>query len=186
MSSVRAFLAVPLPLPLKDAITRLQEQLRRKIANVRWTDPANLHLTLHFFGDIDQETLEKLKVSVLSVRGCQRPFRADVHGLGAFPSLHRPKVIWLGMDQQDRLRQLHQVIQRSLQEIGITPDTRPYAPHLTLGRARGRIADLSGLSVTFSDTTLGQLVVDRLILYESRLHPQGAQHIPLLTVNLDE
>ena len=98
MSSVRAFLAIPLPWQLQESIRVIQTELQASIAEARWTRPENLHLTLHFFGKIEQETLEKLKVSVLSVKGCQRPFQVEVKGLGAFPSPHRPRVIWLGLN----------------------------------------------------------------------------------------
>jgi len=81
----RVFLAIPLPQQLKDSISAVQRQLQTQIPYARWTPPKNLHLTLHFFGEIGQETLEKIKVSVLSVKGCNRPFLVEVKGLGAVP-----------------------------------------------------------------------------------------------------
>ena len=93
MSSARAFLAIPLPRPLQDSIEAVQSNLQGQIPSARWVHPENLHLTLHFFGDITQETLEKIKVSVLSVKGCQRPFTVGVRGLAAFPHLHQPRIL---------------------------------------------------------------------------------------------
>jgi 2'-5' RNA ligase len=186
MSSVRAFLAVPLAPHVLSSLSRLQAQLSRKINDIRWSHPQNLHLTLHFFGNIDQETLEKIKVSVLSVKRCHQPFKVDIRGLGAFPSLRRPKVIWLGLQPQAQLKQLHQDIQQSLRLAGLTPDSRPYSPHLTIGRVRRAAADLTEQGVTLSDTTIDYLLIDRVVLFESRLQPQGAEHIPLFTVKLDD
>jgi len=103
MSSVRAFLAIPLPRQLQESIHCIQTELQASITEARWTIPDNLHLTLHFFGEIEQETLEKLKVSVLSVKGCQRPFQVGVKGLGAFPDPHRPRVIWLGLEPRGQI-----------------------------------------------------------------------------------
>ena len=82
----RVFLAIPLPRQLKDSISAVQRQLQTQIPYARWIPPKNLHLTLHFFGEIGQETLEKIKVSVLSVKRCKRPFLVEVKGLGAFPN----------------------------------------------------------------------------------------------------
>jgi 2'-5' RNA ligase len=186
MSSVRAFLAIPLPRQLRESIRSLQSDLQVRIPGARWTRPDNLHLTLHFFGEIEQETLEKFKVSVLSVRLCQRPFQVEVRGLGAFPNPHRPRVIWLGLEPRDQLRQLHRVSQNCLLQADLTTESRLYSPHLTIGRLRQQKPDLTDLFGSTEQNTIGLLRVDKLILFESRLHPDGAQHIPLLTVNLDD
>jgi 2'-5' RNA ligase len=186
MSSVRAFLAIPLPRQLQESIRVIQTELQASIAAARWTRPENLHLTLHFFGEIDQETLEKLKVSVLSVKGCQRPFQVEVKGLGAFPDPHRPRVIWLALEPRGQLEQLHRATELCLSQAGLTTDSRPYSPHLTIGRLRGNKLDLTELFSSMQQKTIEPLTVDRLILYESRLRPEGAQHIPLLTVNFDD
>lgn len=189
MSSVRAFLAIPLPQQLKDAVKTLQRNLRTQIPDARWVRPENLHLTLHFFGDVEQETLEKIKVSVLSVKGCKRPFPVEVKGLGAFPNWHRPRILWLGLEPKDQLRQLHENCREQLQQAGLVTESRPYSPHLTIGRLRqGKpcLTDLNELSASIGGELVGRFSVDRLILFESRLHSDGAEHIPLLTVNLDE
>ena len=186
MSSVRAFLAIPLPRQLQESIHCIQTELQASIAEARWTRPENLHLTLHFFGEIDQETLEKLKVSVLSIKGCQRPFQVEVKGLGAFPNPYRPRVIWLGLKPRGQLEQLHRAIEPCLSQAGLTTDSRPYSPHLTIGRLRGDKLDLTELFSSMQQKRIEPLTVDRYILYESRLRPEGAQHVPLLTVNFDD
>jgi len=186
MSSVRVFLAIPLPRQLQEAIRELQSDLRSQIHDVRWTRPENLHLTLFFFAETPQENLEKIKVSVLSVKGCQRPFTVEVKGLGAFPNLQRPRIIWIGLEPGEQLRQLHENCRRSLHAAGIATESRPYSPHLTIGRLRQQKPDLAALCKAMGDFPVGRLPVDRLVLFESRLHPDGAEHIPLLTVNLDD
>lgn len=186
MSSVRAFLAIPLPPALQDAIRALQKELGAQLPEVRWTRPENLHLTLHFFGEISQESLEKIKVSVLCVKGCQAPFSVAVGGLGAFPGPRRPRVIWLGLDPAEQLRQLHGNCAAVLRKAGIVTEPRPYMPHLTIGRLKQQQPDLSALCAASGKAVVGRLPVDRLVLYESRLQPGGAEHIPLMTVNLED
>ncbi len=182
----RAFLAIPLPQQLQDSISAVQRQLQTRIPDARWVRPKNLHLTLHFFGEIGEESLEKIKVSVLSVKGCRRPFIVAVKGLGAFPNRHRPRIIWLGLEPKDQLRQLHQECSQALHQAGVVTDTRPYSPHLTIGRLRQSKSDLTALFSTIEPKQVGQLPVDKLVLFASRSQPGGAEHIPLLTVNLDE
>jgi 2'-5' RNA ligase len=185
MSSVRAFLGVPLTTELQEAIRSLQSGLMSRITGIRWSRPENLHLTLHFFGETAQENLEKIRVSMLSVKHCHRPFQVDVIGLGAFPSLRRPRVIWLGLNPQNRLRQLHRDCHRALHEAGFVIDSRPYSPHLTIGRAKHRVNELTALGNELDNQLIGHLPIDSLILYESRLSPAGAKHIPLLTIGFD-
>ena len=185
MSSVRTFLGVPLTAQLQEAIRTLQSCLTPRIRGIRWSRPENLHLTLHFFGETTQENLEKIKVSMLSVKGYHRPFQVDVIGLGAFPSLRRPRVIWLGLNPQNRLRQLHRECHRALHEAGLVIDSRPYSPHLTIGRARHRIDELTTLGNELGNQLVGHLPIDSMTLYESRLKPAGSEHIPLLTIGFD-
>jgi 2'-5' RNA ligase len=185
MSSVRAFLGVPLTTELQEAIRSLQSGLMSRISGIRWSRPENLHLTLHFFGETAQENLEKIRVSMLSVKRCHRPFLVDVIGLGAFPSLRRPRVIWLGLNPQNRLRQLHRDCHRALHEAGFVTDSRPYSPHLTIGRARHRMNELTALGNEFGNQLIGHLPIGGLTLYESRFKPAGAEHIPLFTIGFD-
>jgi 2'-5' RNA ligase len=186
MSSVRAFLAIPLPRQLQESIRFIQTELQASISQARWTRPENLHLTLHFFGELEQETLEKLKVSVLSVKGCQRPFQLEVKGLGAFPNPHRPRVIWLGLESRGQLEQLYRATGRCVHQAGLTTDSRPYSPHLTIARLRGDKFSLTELFSSMQQKRIEPVTVDRFVLYESHLRPEGAQHIPLLTVNFDD
>lgn len=186
MSSVRAFLAIPLSHALIKNLGEIQARLEAEVNNIRWCQPQNLHLTLHFFGDTTQESLEKIKVSMLSVRRGIKPFTAEIRRLGGFPNVRRCKVIWVGVNKQAQLKNLHREIQQSLHNFGLPMDTRSYTPHLTIGRVRGNTVDITEHSVTLTDTSLGHLYIDRMVLYESRLQPGGAEHIPLFTVNFDE
>ena len=184
--SPRVFLAVPLPRQLKNSVSTIQKQLQTRIAGARWVRSENLHLTVHFFGETEQEALEKISVSVLSVKRCQRPFLVEVKRLGAFPNLHRPRILWLDLEPKDQLRQLHRDLRQCLHQVGITTESRPYTPHLTIGRLRQQTSDLTDLYKSVGQTLVGRMPVDKLVLFKSRLHPDGAEHIPLLTVNFDD
>ena len=186
MSSVRTFLAIPLPQQAKDAVRTLQRELQEKIPAVRWTPSENLHLTLNFFGDTPQESLEKIRVSMLSVKRRHRPFQVEVKGLGAFPSQHRPRIVWLGLEPKSPLIKLHQDCRLFLAQAGITVEARPYSPHLTIGRVRKQSRDVTELFSSIGEASIGWLPVNKLTLFESRLCPGGAEHIPLMAVELDE
>jgi len=184
MPETRAFLAIPLPDRIIANIVELQEQLKKKFPLVRWNRPGNLHLTLRFFGDCREEDLDKITKTMVSVGALWSPFEATVEGLGAFPSLRRPRVFWVGLQDEAELISLHGDLAKSLERDGFPQEGRPFTPHLTLGRARGRIsADLSSLA-PYQKQQYGNLPVDRMVLFASELSPQGAVHRPLKTVHL--
>lgn len=185
MTTIRAFLAVPLPAALQQAIAVLQNELSGALPGIRWTRPDTVHLTLHFFGDIPADMLEKIRVSMLSVKLREKALQVDVQGLGAFPDRRRPRVVWLGLNPIEPLHLLQQTCQEELGRNGFPAEARAFAPHLTIGRFRERAPDLSTLLAVQAERRIGSLPVGQLVFFESRLLPGGARHIPLFTVPLD-
>lgn len=184
MAETRAFLAIPLPEALLANIAELQERLKKDFAPVRWSRLDNLHLTLRFFGDCSQEDLDKISKTMVTVGALWSPFEVTVAGIGAFPSLKRPRVFWVGLQDDAEMLSLHADLERGLERDGFPKERRPFTPHLTLGRAKGRIsADQSSLA-PYQDEQYGSLPVDRLVLFASELGPRGAVHRPLKTVKL--
>ena len=181
---VRAFLAIPLNEEVRQALTELQRTLAADWPGVRWTRPESLHLTLRFFGDLPEECLEKIGEVMLSVKSFTAPFSAPVRGLGAFPSTTRPRVIWAGVQGGKPLASLYTQLENGLSGIGLLPEERPFTPHLTLGRCRIPFGGAAKVLNRYRLANFGSLKVDRLILYESQLGPDGAVHIPRKDVKL--
>jgi 2'-5' RNA ligase len=182
---IRAFLAVPLPPSLQRDIARLLKELAGALPGVRWTRAETIHLTLRFFGDISVDNLEKVRASMLSVKLSELPFQVDLLGLGAFPDGRRPRVVWIGLTPAEPLHRLYRDCQEALSRVGIAAEPRPFQAHLTIGRFRERGPDLTALLASQAQRQFGRLPVTRLVLYESRLRPGGAQHLPLFTVPLE-
>lgn len=183
-TSIRAFLAVPLPEAVRSQAQALCQALARAHPEVRWNSGENLHLTLKFFAAIEEESLEKIGEVMLSVGRFTAPFQVGLKGLGAFPNLARPRVFWLGIHGDQPLHRLYQELEGRLEQIGLARDLRPFAPHLTLGRSRGFLGDARDLLPPWQPGLDLELPVDRLILYQSRLLPTGAQHLPRRIVQL--
>ncbi len=139
---------------------------------VRWTKPGNVHLTLKFLGDVGEEVLGDLCAALRETCAKHVPFDAGLAELGAFPSARRARILWAGAGAgSDRLRSLAADLDAAFTPLGFERETRPYAPHLTLGRVRGRPAN-------FFDPPSGALSlgfrIRRVELMESRLTPEGA------------
>lgn len=185
MATLRTFLAIPLAPTLQREIAALQTALARPLSGIRWTRPETVHLTLHFFGAIPADDLEKIRASMLSVRLREKAFQVEILGLGAFPAPHRPRVVWLGLTPEAPLRSLWRACEAELGQRGFAAESRGFVPHLTIGRFRDRAPDLGSLCAEQGACRIGRLPVDRLVLFESRLRPEGARHTPLFTVPLD-
>lgn len=182
--TVRAFIAVPLPAELRGALAALQQRLRPRFPGVRWVAPETLHLTLCFLGDVAEEVLEKLPKVMLSVAGCHEPFPAQVGGLGAFPSPQRARVLWVALDGGAALPALQRALARGVAQLGLPLEGRPFHPHLTLGRCREGVVSTRELPAPDRDGDDGRFPIDRIVLYESRLAPSGARHLPRAIVPL--
>ncbi len=140
---------------------------------VRWTRPENVHLTLKFLGDVQAETLDSIRAALGEVCARHAPFDAALAELGAFPSARRTKTLWIGVGKgSDRLRSLAADVDDALAPLGFEREKRPYVPHLTLGRTRGRPLHLdlpSGAEGT-------DFQIRRVELTESRLATEGATY----------
>ncbi len=135
--TMRLFVAVELPDSTKLELARLQEQIKKSCRDcpARWVSPVNVHLTLNFLGDVSTSKLDGLKLAVAETSGGTTGFDVALAELGAFPNLERPRAIWVGIrGDLSKLLSLQQTLERSISELGITPDKRPFSPHLTLAR----------------------------------------------------
>lgn len=185
MDRIRAFLAVDFSAFFQKPIEFLIHELKKEYSNVKWISPAASHVTLHFFGDIDQELIAKIIGSVEPVTQTRGAFELMIQGVGAFPDFSRPAVLWAGLagDAQS-LIDIKQAIDLSLEKIGILPEKRSYHPHLTLGRIRLARYDRHSAPRRLAEavlrfTSTEKFIVTRLILIRSDPGQDGPRHIPL-------
>jgi RNA 2',3'-cyclic 3'-phosphodiesterase len=181
---MRTFLAIPLPAEIKNQAALIQRKLNDDLSNVRWVAPSNMHLTLKFFAETSEESLEKIGQIMLSVNNLFAPFSINILGLGTFLSSAHNRVLWLGIQGGSSLNQLHEMLEHRLEQIGIPREDRPFAPHLTLGRHKQGIFVPGSILRRYESFHCGTFLADRVILYQSRLDPAGAIHIPLRTLPL--
>lgn len=183
----RTFVAVPLDGVLRAAIEELQRQLEHAGAQARWTRPDQLHFTLRFLGEIPLAQVARVKVAVREAASGVEPFTIELRGLGAFPSLQRPQVIWIGVnDGKEPLRTLAGRLERALAKQRFPAEPRPFRPHLTLARIRGtrNWAEMVRALGAAKDTNVGTQQVARMIVFESHLSPKGSTYTPLEEVSL--
>ena len=182
----RIFLAtdiIPDPAFLND-LGHIRHKLEDE--HVKWVDFARLHLTLKFFGETEEKQIESISEALTSTLASQEGFQLRLASLGVFRSLSHPQVIWVGCDKPEGLTGLKNAIDWALESLGIPPEKRDFSPHFTLGRIKHMrsTAKLGQLMEHYRGHTFCVQGVDRLILYESILKPQGPEYIPLRTWKL--
>jgi 2'-5' RNA ligase len=181
--SRRLFVALEPPDPVRRRIAALQAELRRAAGpaagELRWVDPANVHLTLQFLGAVPAERVGAIEGALAAAAAPGRPLALEVKGAGAFPSARRARVVWLGLaGDLAPLAALVAVVGRGLAPLGYAPEERPFSPHLTLGRARdGRgAAGVAGALAAVSAADGVAWRAAELVLFESHLSPKGARY----------
>lgn len=133
----RLFLAVPLPTAVRDLVATMTTDLAAEGWPVRWVAPEGAHLTLHFLGEMPPERAELLRLALPPVIARHAAFALRTAGLGVFPTLRRPRVLWLGLHgPAHRLETLQRDLAATLVGLGFPVDDGPFRPHLTLGRVR--------------------------------------------------
>jgi 2'-5' RNA ligase len=172
---VRAFVALKLAPRVEAAVTDFIASLRAASDahgdGVRWTSRHKLHLTLRFLGDhVTASSLERLAGALDEIANATADFEIGVRGLGAFPDLSRPRVIWIALESAE-LSALADQVERAAVGAGFAPERRAFTPHLTIARVR----NFNGWSAlrreieVGRDRDFGSTVAQSLILFRSIL-----------------
>jgi RNA 2',3'-cyclic 3'-phosphodiesterase len=167
---------VPLAEPALGEARRFQASLAERVAGVRWARPETLHLTVHFFGTIDDARAANAADLVVPVVSRTPRFDVELAQLGAFPPRGAPRVLWLGpASEVAPLAALALECRVVLRGAGFDVESRQYRPHCTLGRPRAAWSErTTWKSVVAEPVPLMSFTATRLVLYESRSAPGGA------------
>jgi RNA 2',3'-cyclic 3'-phosphodiesterase len=186
---VRCFLAVPLADPGLSAAHRLQGELRERVPDVRWARPETLHLTVHFFGTIDDDRAARALGFVAPIASGATPFGVALDRLGAFPPRGTPHVLWLGAARDvPPLTALALECRVALSAAGFDVEDRRYHAHCTLGRPRLPWSDAARTAWTAAaadDQKAIGFTTSRLVLYESRSARGGAVYTERSSLTFD-
>lgn len=184
---IRSFLAIELPEAIRRKIEEVQKDLKLSHADVRWVSPEKIHLTLKFFGSIDESRIDPIVKSIGGPTQTSSPFSLAVRGMGAFPHLKNPRVIWMGLvDEKEILPSFQRELEKELRKIGFESEDRPFHPHLTLGRMKSNQGrdELIGRMEKYREEQFGDFQVEKVVLLKSDLRPSGPIYTPLKELRL--
>lgn len=192
IETLRLFAALELPAPVLAQLAALAESLRADAPKdaVRWVRPEGVHLTLKFYGEVEAKRLKDLQAVLTEAATAADPLTFTLAGIGAFPNLTRPRVIWAGLAGDiAALKRLQAAVEAASLRYGFAPEDKPFNPHLTLGRVNqplrpqehGRLANVLGQAKTPPGKPF---TLDALSLMRSELRRGGAHYTRLFSAPL--
>ncbi len=180
---IRSFLAFELPEDIKKKVARISVAAKNTGLDAGWAKPDNIHLTMVFLGDMAEKDMPDIISSIDNALKDTAPFEIRLSGMGVFPDIRRPRVMWLGLNGDiERLSALRDRLQAPLELFGVEQEKRAFAPHLTLARFRRPVKDailLKKLREKYSDITGPDGRLDELILFKSELRQGGSVYTKL-------
>jgi len=190
MNLLRAFIAVEIPLSIRQAVCNATSNLQKELNSlVRWVPLENMHLTLKFLGDVSPANVDMLTQMISAEADLFECFELLFDGLGSFPSPKRPRVIFIGIQAPAVLNALHRGIESASRRLGYETEERDFSPHLTIGRVKQNVAApeqqvirraLEGTKIV----SLGTARIDSVHLYKSDLKPTGSVYTRLYSAPL--
>jgi 2'-5' RNA ligase len=183
---IRAFLAIDLEPQVIEKICRSIDDLRERIPAVRWVPMTNLHLTVKFFGNVEEARVEPIAAALREQLHLFPRFTINAKGLGVFPERGRPKILWVGLTGNE-LGGLVAKVQSSLLPLGFAPEQRSFTPHLTIGRWRDSDRAPKTLKQdleSWRHCVFGHSVVNEVVLFQSVLKAEGAVYRRLKVISL--
>ena len=183
MERIRTFIAIELPRDIRGELFRLQEELKSPGLSAKWVSKDNIHLTLKFLGSVESNKIVEIKRALVESLKEEGSFSFILSELGVFPSLSRPRVLWVGVTEgKERLREIAGKVEAALEPIGFPREKRGFSAHVTLARIK-REENLGELKEKLEgkDYRSRPILVSKIAIMKSDLTPEG----PIYT-KLDE
>ncbi len=184
---MRSFIAIELPQFVSVALEQVQKSLRADKLNIRWVTSQNIHLTLKFLGDITAEMLEPVGRVLIEAASSCNPISLTAAGIGAFPGIKNPRIIWTGVSGDiPQLKAFQQSLEDGLAALGHAREKRAFKAHLTLGRVKGAVdpVKLNSALNRVRDFRTEPFSADRICLFRSDLKPSGPVYTKLASATL--
>ncbi len=192
---MRLFVALDIAADIRARIQRFVEGISGFAPDVRWMRPESLHVTLKFIGEKPDETVEKIKLALSSVRS--KPLEIVFREYGFFPGLKLPRIFWIGLNGGPELASLAATIDEAMFALGVPKEIHPFSPHITLARAGSgrprqrkddrpnrRFERLQEKLKALSAPEFGTMTAHEFFLYESKLSAEGSHYTKIARFEL--
>ena len=180
--TLRTFIALELPPSVISLLERVQEDLKSMGLRAKWVRPANIHLTLKFLGNINPGDIDKIGEAMMAAADNFAAIDLEIRGIGVFPGIKRPRVIWVGLGGQIQLLfAMQRMLEDNLAALKFNKEKRPFKGHLTLGRFRQTVEPntIRQIMQEYANLSSEEFTTSRIILFKSDLKPTGAVYSQL-------
>ncbi len=178
---IRAFIAVDLSKEVLEELGRVERELEKSDAGVKWVRPDSIHVTLKFLGYVEEDKVELIKEKIGSINSQIVPFDISLGSVGVFPNWRRPSVVWVGIENgAEQVKLLADKVEEAMNELEFEKEAREFKAHITLGRVKSskNIQKLEKFSQSVKVSPLNTNI-SKLILYKSTLTPKGSIYTSL-------
>jgi 2'-5' RNA ligase len=185
--TIRTFIAIEIPRNIIHKIRELQEGIKGYGFKIRWVRPENIHLTLKFLGDVEALRIGDIAEAASKTVKGYTPISLKAKGIGIFPGIKRPRVLWVGLTGQlESLMGLQKTLDENLKVLGFPGEKRFFKGHLTMGRIKDKIdvKKFSDALMAFRSFETDEFTAGQIILYKSELKPSGAVYTKLASASL--
>ncbi len=184
--SIRSFIAVQLSNELKTSIGDSIKTLKKSGADVKWVKTENLHVSLKFLGNIEEDQVGSISSLITDIALRHNNFDFTLMGTGVFPDYRRARVLWVGIRDHNHLLRIANDIEDAMEREGFDRERRPFSPHITIGRVRSPkgIDKLTAELVKYSSMDFGTQSAGSIHLIKSTLKPGGAEYITITSAPL--
>jgi 2'-5' RNA ligase len=179
---MRAFLAFEISPPVKEYLKTIITDMAPRVSGVKWVKSEGQHITLKFFGEIEEAVAAHIREKLSALENEFEPFEATLKAVDAFPSTKRARVVVVTLEKGvDIAKAIFHDIEDALYSLGMEKEKRDFTPHITLGRRKEQAPlldrDIPGLNEL-------SFIVDRIVLFKSTLTPQGAIYTKVWEIGL--
>jgi len=179
---MRLFFAVMIPETFRASVAQVQTALRERLPakGISWVKPENFHYTVRFLGEQPESKLLTVQEAAQEAVDGFQVFTLQVGGLGVFPNLQHPRVVWMGTESgEEAFTDLYRRLENALRKRNFPPGPKDFHAHLTLARMKSHVPALSQALETIPVPSMASFEVNRLSLMRSELHSSGSKYTEL-------
>lgn len=178
---MRLFIAALLPDNVLLELQNFIRSLKEDINGVKWEKPEKLHVTLKFLGNVEQARVREISSLVEDLAKKYSPFKTNLSEFGGFPRLKNPRVLYVGLSQNEQLSTFHRELDQGLSKIGFEKEKRKFIPHITIARVKKRISIDRTYKISKTAFEINQIGI-----IESELRQEGSVYTPIKILRLDD
>ena len=185
---IRTFIAIDIPEDIKNKIFEVERKLMQTGANAKWENKEKFHITLKFLGDVEENMIDKIHKTLENALSEFNQFEVQYEGVGCFPGLSKPRVIWVGCkDETGKLNSLRNIVEDEMVKLGFKPEDKEFNAHVTLGRVKkgGALENLIKMLKNINFPPVKGKVTEVLVM-KSDLKPTGSVYTVLKKIKLKE